>query len=156
MPVAFSRFFKHDLPLVKPVWLSQITSLFSIYLGIIFWRIRSAIMPSTEVRLTSLYFLRSSLLTYLKIDVIFLLFLAVGNSSDCHNFSYLSTILWHSNFKRQFPQDKVEWTYASSGCLDCLKPDLIIQWAALHSPVPTFAFLTQYLKHLTVKTKANM
>lgn len=50
-----TKFVRHDLPLVKPCWLSPITFLFSMCLHIVFRRVCSMNLPSTEVRLTDLY-----------------------------------------------------------------------------------------------------
>jgi len=47
-----ARLVRQDLPLVKPCWLSQITSPSSTGLSIASRRICSLIFPSTEVRLT--------------------------------------------------------------------------------------------------------
>lgn len=47
MSVAFPKFFKHDLSLVKPGWLSPITSLFSIYLRKISRRICSRLYQAS-------------------------------------------------------------------------------------------------------------
>lgn len=44
---------RHDLPLVKPYWLSQITYLFSTCLNIVSRRVCSMVLPSTKVRLAS-------------------------------------------------------------------------------------------------------
>ncbi|GAB0210109.1 highly reducing polyketide synthase PKS6 [Grus japonensis] len=43
-----TKFVRHDLPLVKPCWLSPITSLFSMCLSIVSRRVCSMILPGTE------------------------------------------------------------------------------------------------------------
>ena len=49
-----TRLVRHDLPLVKSCWLSQITSLYCMCLNIASRRMCSMIFPGTEVRLTGL------------------------------------------------------------------------------------------------------
>ena len=81
------KFVRHNLPLGKPCWLSPITSLFSmcLHLSIVSRRICSMILLGTEVRLTSLQFLRSYCSPFIKMGVMFPLFQSLGISPACHN-----------------------------------------------------------------------
>jgi len=45
---------RHNLPLVKPCWLSPVTSLLSMCLSMVSRRICFIILPGTEVTLTDL------------------------------------------------------------------------------------------------------
>ena len=64
-----TKLVRHDLPLVKPCWLSPVTSLLSMCLSVISRRICSIILPGTEMRLTVLQFPRSSFFPFLKMGV---------------------------------------------------------------------------------------
>lgn len=46
--VGGTKFFRHNLPTVKPCWLTSITSLFSACLSIVFRRIYFIVLPSTK------------------------------------------------------------------------------------------------------------
>jgi len=69
-----------DLPLMKPCWLSQITSLSSLSLSIAFRRICSTIFPGTEVRLTSQSFPGPCFLPFLKMGAVFPFYAPVHHS----------------------------------------------------------------------------
>ena len=68
---------RQDLPLVKPCWLSQITSLSHMCLNVAF----SRIFTVTEFRLTGLQFSRHYFLPFLKTGVMLLFFFRSLNSS---------------------------------------------------------------------------
>jgi len=53
-PIIDTKLVRHDLPLVKPCWLCQITSLLFMCLSMVLRRICSIILLGTEVRLTGL------------------------------------------------------------------------------------------------------
>jgi len=74
------------------------------YLSIVSRRICSVILLGTEVRLTSLYFLRSSFFSFLKMGVMSPLFQSVPTSLDCHNCLNMMD-KWISNLICQFHQD---------------------------------------------------
>lgn len=74
----------HSLSLVKPCWLSQITSTSRIYHNICSKRIHLMTFPGTEMKLTSLQFSRSSFLPFQKMGVMFPFLLSLGTSFDSH------------------------------------------------------------------------
>jgi len=80
---------RHDPPLLKWCWVSLITSWSDMCLNISPRRTYSMIFPGTEVKLTSLYFPRSSFLPFLKMGVMFLFFQSLRASPDSHDFSIL-------------------------------------------------------------------
>lgn len=49
------------------------------------------------------------------------------------------------------------WSCAISGSLDDCKPDCLLWWVGLHSPISAFASVTWtvLLEHLSVKTEAK-
>ena len=94
-----TRLVRQDLPLVKPCWLSQITSLSSMCTAS--RRICSMIFPGTEGRLTGRYFPGYSFLPFVKMGTMFPPFQSPGTSPDCRDFlnirkSDLATTSAHS------------------------------------------------------------
>lgn len=75
------------LALVKPCWLSLITSLSSMSLSIASRRIYYMTFAGTEVRLTGQEFPGSSFLPFSKMGAVFLFIQAPRTSPDCHDFS---------------------------------------------------------------------
>ena len=80
---SITRLVRQDLPLVKPCWLSQMTSLSSVCLIRASRRICSMIFPGTEVRLTGRWFLGSSFLPFLKMGTMFAFLQSPATSPDC-------------------------------------------------------------------------
>ena len=76
----------HNLPLVKPCWLSQITSSSQVCLNISSRRICSMIFPGTVVTLTILQFPGSSYLFLIKMGIMSPFFKSPGTSLDSHYF----------------------------------------------------------------------
>lgn len=79
-------FERHNLSLVKPSWLSPITSIFSTCLSIFSRSICSVILLCTQVRLIGLQLPGSSFTPFLKMMVTFF-FQSVDTSLDFHDFS---------------------------------------------------------------------
>jgi len=88
-----TKLVRHDLPMLKPCWLSSVTSLLSKCLSMFLRRICSIILPGTEVRLTGLQFPGSSFFPFLKMGVMFPLLQAVGTSPDYQDLSNMMEIV---------------------------------------------------------------
>lgn len=144
-----SKIDRHEFPLVKPCWLLPTT--FSFF--IVSRMICPMIFPGTEVRLNSYCFPQSSLFSFLKMRVMFLLFLSVGTSLYCHDFSnmmdsYLATSstgsFWIRGYISSGTMDashQLLRTCVPSDFLNYLRPGLHLQWKVLiHFPSPCLAF----------------
>lgn len=81
-----TRMIRYDLPLVKPYWMPQITSLSCKCFGIASRRVFSMIFPGTNVRLTDLLFPRTFFLPFFKVGMVLLFFQSPGASPECQDF----------------------------------------------------------------------
>jgi len=139
-PEDLTRLIWHNPSMVKLCWLSWITSLFCMSLKIPGWsrRICSMIFPRTEVKLTSLYFLESSFLSFIKMGVMF--------PFSCHWGHQMTTmtiwIWWRVAWPSHHPVpsglwDAFHWVPYTCTCLvsaDGLEPALFFQWKEFCSP----------------------